>query len=153
MPRKFLWHSAHFKVPKRPFVKNTGRTILHLNALYGTLCLPVRRAGPHRQAPLAPHAVQWPTVPAGEFHEAATGRIAIHSARYRPVRWILLWPISLWNSIITKESGNDIKAILFHSVMIQREWSRKEPISLPLCRRNESCRMEWERENKEKMKV
>ena len=49
LPRKSLWHSAYFKVPERPFVKNTGRTILHLNALYGTLCLPVRRAGPHRQ--------------------------------------------------------------------------------------------------------
>ena len=57
-------------MPKRPFVKNTGRTILHLNALYGTLCLPVRGSSPHRQAPLAPHAVLWPIVPAGEFHEA-----------------------------------------------------------------------------------
>ena len=33
---------------------------------------------------------------------------------------------------VDKESGNDIKDILSHSVMIQREWSRKEPISLPL---------------------
>ena len=129
MPQKSLWHSAYFNVPKRPFVKNTGRTILHLNALYGTLCLPVRRAGPHRQAPLAPHAVQWPTVPAGEFHEATTGRIAIHSARSRPGKWILRLPISLWNGIITKVSGNDIEDNLSLSVMIQREWSRKELIS------------------------
>ena len=87
---------------------------------------------------MAPHAVLGPTVPAGEFHEAATGRIAIHSARYRPGRWILLWPISLGYGIITKVSGDDIKDILSHSVMIQREWSRKEPISFPLVRRNES---------------
>ena len=31
-----------------------------------------------------------------------------------------------------EESGNDIKDILSHSLMIQKEWSRKEPISLPL---------------------
>ena len=143
MLRKSLWHSAYFKVPKRPFVKNTGRHNPHLNALQGVSLLPVRGSSPHRQAPLAPHAVLGPIVPAGEFHEAATGRIAIHSARSRPGRWILLWPISLGNSIITKVSGDDIKDILSHSVMIQREWSRKELISFPLVRRNESCRMEW----------
>ena len=87
---------------------------------------------------MAPDAALGPTVPAGEFHEAATGRIAIHSARSRPGRWILLWPISLGYGITTKVNGNDIKAFLFHSVMIQREWSRKEPISLPLVRQNES---------------
>ena len=103
----------------------------------------MRRAIPNCQAYMAAHAVLGPIVPDGEFHEATTGRIAIHSARYRPGRWILLWPIFLGNGIITKESGNDIKDILTHSVMIQREWSRKEPISFPLCRRNESCRMEW----------
>ena len=58
-------------------MKNTGRTILHLNALYGTLCLPVRRAGPHRQADMAPHAVLGPTVPAGEFHEATPYKLDI----------------------------------------------------------------------------
>ena len=42
------------------------------------------------------------------------------------------------------ESGDDIKDILSHSVMIQREWSRKEPISLPLVRQNQCCRMERE---------
>ena len=140
---KSLWHSAYFKVPKRPFVKNTVRHNPHLNALQGVSCLPVRTCPPHRQAPMAPHAALEPVVPAGEFHEAATCRIAIHSARSRPGRWILLWPISLWNGTITKVSGKDIKAFLFHSDMIQREWSRKEPISFPLCRRNESCRMEW----------
>ena len=31
-----------------------------------------------------------------------------------------------------EESGNDIKAFLSHSVIIQREWSSKEPISFPL---------------------
>ena len=134
MPRKSLWHSAYFKVPERPFVKNTGRHNPHLNALQGVSRLPVRGSSPHRQAPLAPHAVLGPIVPAGEFHEAAAGRIAIHSARSRPGRWILLWPISLWNGIITKVSGNDIKDNLSHSVMIQKAWSRKEPISLPLCR-------------------
>ena len=44
---------------------------------------------------------------------------------------------------VDEENGNNIKDILTHSVMIQKEWSRKEPISLPLCQRNESCRMEW----------
>ena len=126
-------------------MKNTGRHNPHLNALQGVSRLPVRGASPHRQAPMAPHAAQGPIVPAGEFHEAATGRIAIHSARSRPGRWILLWPISLWNGIITKVSGKDIKAFLFHSVMIHREWSSKEPISFPLVRQNESCRREWKR--------
>ena len=86
---------------------------------------------------MAPHEALGPSVPAGEFHEAATGRIAIHSARSRPGRWILLWPISLGNSIITKVSGNDIEDNLSHSVMIQREWSRKEPSSFPLWRQKE----------------
>ena len=44
---------------------------------------------------------------------------------------------------VDEENGNNIKDILTHSVMIQKEWSRKEPISLPLFQRNESCRMEW----------
>ena len=38
---------------------------------------------------------------------------------------------------VDEESGNDIKDILSHSIMIQREWSRKEPISLPLCQQKE----------------
>ena len=38
---------------------------------------------------------------------------------------------------IDEESGNDIKNILSHSVMIQREWSRKEPSSFPLWRQKE----------------
>ena len=38
---------------------------------------------------------------------------------------------------VDEGSGNDIKDILFHSVMIQREWSRKELISLPLWRQKE----------------
>ena len=38
---------------------------------------------------------------------------------------------------VVEESGNDIMDILSHSVMIQREWSRKEPISLPLWRQKE----------------
>ena len=33
---------------------------------------------------------------------------------------------------VDEESGNDIEDNLSHSVMIQKEWSRKEPISLPL---------------------
>ena len=135
---KSLWHSAYFKVPKRSFVKFTGRHNPHLNALQGVSRLPVRGSSPHRQAPMAPHAAQGPIVPAGEFHEATTGRIAIHSARSRPGRWILLWPISLWNGIITKVSGKDIKSFRSLSVMIQREWSSKEPISFPLGRQNES---------------
>ena len=124
-------------------MKNTGRHNPHLNALQGVSCLPVRGSSPHRQAHMAPDAALGPTVPAGEFHEAATGRINIHSARSRPGRWILLWPISLGYGIITKVNGNDIKAFLFHSVMIHGEWSSKGPISLPLCWRNESWRREW----------
>ena len=38
---------------------------------------------------------------------------------------------------VDEESGNDIMDILSHSVMIQREWSRKEPISFPLWRQKE----------------
>ena len=38
---------------------------------------------------------------------------------------------------VVEESGNDIKDILSHSVMIQREWSRKELISFPLWRQKE----------------
>ena len=86
---------------------------------------------------MAPHAVLGPTVPAGEFHEAATGRIAIHSARSRPGRWILLWPISLGYGIITKVNGDDIEDNLSHSVMIHGEWSSKELLSFPLWRQKE----------------
>ena len=57
-------------MPERPFVKNTGRHNPHLNALQGTSRLPVRRAGPHRQAHMAPYALLGPIAPDGEFHEA-----------------------------------------------------------------------------------
>ena len=38
---------------------------------------------------------------------------------------------------VDEESGDDIKDNLFHSVMIHREWSSKEPISFPLWRQKE----------------
>ena len=38
---------------------------------------------------------------------------------------------------VDEESGNDIKNILSHLVMIHGEWSRKEPISFPLWRQKE----------------
>ena len=38
---------------------------------------------------------------------------------------------------VDEESGDDIKAFLSHSVMIQREWSSKELLSFPLWRQKE----------------
>ena len=38
---------------------------------------------------------------------------------------------------VDEESGNDIKAFLFHPVMIQREWSSKGSISFPLDRKEQ----------------
>ena len=38
---------------------------------------------------------------------------------------------------VDEESGDDIKDILSHSVMIQREWSSKELLSFPLWRQKE----------------
>ena len=119
-------------------MKNTVRPNPHLNALQGASSLPMKGSSPHRQVTYGLHAALEPFVPDDEFLEATTSRIAIHSARSRPGMWILLWPISLGNGIITKVSGNDIEDNLSHSVMIQREWSRKELISLPLVRQNES---------------
>ena len=58
------------------------------------------------------HATPGPIAPDGEFHEAITGWNAVHSARFRPGRWILRWPISLRLGTITRESGNNIKDIL-----------------------------------------
>ena len=131
-------------------MKFTGRLNPHLNALQRVTRLPVRTCPPHRQAPMAFYAAQRPFIPDDEFHEATptglpTGDISPIRSQFRgsgQARSCYLYH-SGCEMRSDEERGKKCKGILSHSVMIQREWSRKEPISLPFCRRNESWRREW----------